>query len=170
MEHVLYVLDVARHAPSGANRQPWRFVVVLDEKKKEEVRRICENIERTFHMKVSGWFKEWLKSRSISWKKSFLTDAPVLIFVFAKKTEPYSLQSTWIAIGYMLLAAEELGYSTLTYTPSEIKWANKLLRVPEEYVLEAIIPLGKFKEKPEPPGRLPLEKIIYCNEWDKRCI
>ncbi|MCD6488840.1 MAG: hypothetical protein J7K21_06430 [Desulfurococcales archaeon] len=50
--------------------------------------------------------------------------------VFRKTKEPYWVQSVWLAIGYLLLALEEKGLASLTYTPPKVKWANKLLNVP----------------------------------------
>jgi len=63
--------------------------------------------------------KRWMEARGITWKKPFLTEAPILILVFGRIGEPYWVESTWLAIGFMLLAIQELGYSTLTYTPSK---------------------------------------------------
>ena len=65
--------------------------------------------------------EKWFKEKNISWKKDFLTDAPILLLVFGKSNEPYWIESVWIAIGYILLAIEEKGtrYTnlyTLKYT------------------------------------------------------
>ena len=170
LEDVAYIVDVARHAPSGANKQPWRFLVIRDPLVKKLIREKCEEVERKFHERVDPEFREWLKSRGISWRKPFLTDAPILILVFARRGEPYWIESTWISIGYLILAAEELGYSTLTYTPSEVAWSNKILQVPEEYVLQAIIPIGKpaeHIETREQDRRLSLHEVCYLDSWGK---
>jgi len=144
---VKYVLEVARKAPSGANRQPWRFLVIRDQGLKKRIRERCEEVERRFHERAKPSLKEWLKFRGITWEKPFLAEAPILILVFGKMGEPYWVESIWLAIGFMLLAIEELGYSTLTYTPSEVDWANDLLKVPKGYRLQAILPMGKPLEK-----------------------
>ena len=170
LEDVAYIVDVARHAPSGANKQPWRFLVIRDPLVKKLIRGRCEEVERRFHERVDPEFREWLRSRGISWRKPFLTDAPILILVFARRGEPYWIESTWISIGYLILAAEELGYSTLTYTPSEVDWSNKILQVPEEYVLQAIIPIGKpaeRREAREQDRRLSLHEVCYLDSWGK---
>jgi len=95
------------------------------------------------------------------------TKAPVLIMVFGRAGEPYWVQSVWLAIGYMLLALEEKGLASLTYTPSKVYWANKLLGVPEEYVLQAVIPVGKARGIPKTKERLSLDGIAYCNKWEQ---
>lgn len=158
---LFYILDAARHAPSGANRQPWIFIIVRDFKTKQLVREICEKIEKRFYSRAPKWFINWASSRGISWVKSFLTEAPILIFVFSNSNMLYYIESTWLMIGYLILAAEELGYSTLTYTPSDVRWANKLLNVPNKYKLQCIIPVGKAREKPSYPGRKDLREIVY---------
>lgn len=165
MRDVEYVLEVGRNAPSGANRQPWKFLVITDDSVKEEVRRRCEEVERGFHGRAPEELKNWFRERRITWRKPFLSEAPVLILVFGRRGEPYWVQSVWLAIGYMVLAAEELGYATLTYTPSETRWANALFGVPDKYILQAIIPVGKPAEAPKHPGRLSLNEVAYLESW-----
>lgn len=113
--------------------------------------------------------KRWMSERKITWEKPFLTDAPLLQFVFADLTAPMAIQSVWLAIGYLLLALEERGIHTVTYTPSEIGWANKLLKVPRKYKLQTILPLGLEKEgsgyKKQP--RRGLEQILFYEEFGR---
>lgn len=165
LQDIHYILEVARNAPSGANRQPWRFIIVRDGEGKDTIRRICEKVEREFHEKAPEDLKSWFKERGITWRKPFLSEAPILILVFGKRNEPYWIESVWLAVGYLILAAEELGYSTLTYTPSKLRWANELFKVPEEFILQAIIPVGKPSETTKSPGRYSLEEIAYIERW-----
>ena len=165
LQDIRYLLEVARNAPSGANRQPWRFLIIGEGEKKDAIRRICEEVEREFHERVSEDLRRWFRERGITWRKQFLSEAPILILVFGKRGEPYWIESVWLAIGYLILAAEELGYSTLTYTPSKLRWANEMFKVPEEFILQAIIPVGKPSEAPESPGRYSLEEIAYMENW-----
>ncbi len=160
-----YILEIARHAPSGANRQPWRFLVVGDKDLKGLIRRECERAEKEFHESASPELKQWLAEKGIDWRKPFLTEAPYLILVFGERSQPYWLESVWISVGYMLLVAEELGYGTLTYTPSKVEWANKLLGVPDNYRLQVILPVGKPLEEKNPEERLSLREICYLNRW-----
>jgi len=165
LRDVEYVLEVARRAPSGANRQPWRFLVVRDEGVKEMIRRVCEEVEKRFHEETDPSLRRWLKAKGITWEKPFLTEAPVLVLVFGRAGEPYWVESVWLAIGFMLLAIEELGYSTLTYTPSEVDWANDLLKVSKEYRLQAILPIGKPLERGGRQERLSLQEVAYLDRW-----
>jgi len=165
LSDIRYILDVARRAPSGANRQPWRFLVVRDDEIKQSIRRQCEEVEKEFHKRADPSLKKWLEARGITWEKPFLTEAPFLILVFGKVGEPYWIESVWLAIGFMLLAIQELGYSTLTYTPSKTEWANELLEIPGDYRLQAILPIGKPAEPVSPQKRLPLKEIAYLDGW-----
>ena len=56
-------METARNAPSGANRQPWRFLIVSDRKTKVKIRRIYEEIERDFHKKAPEWMKNGLRRK-----------------------------------------------------------------------------------------------------------
>ena len=57
MEAVIGALEAARQAPSGANRQPWRFILVDDPELKGRIRRASERGEREMYEKVTGEFR-----------------------------------------------------------------------------------------------------------------
>ena len=170
IEDVFYAINAARNAPSGANKQPWRFVIVTKQSLKDEIRKLCEEAERELRDRIPDWFKKWLKDKGISWRKKYLSKAPVLVLVFGRTRDPYWLQSVWLAIGYMLLALEERGLASLTYTPPKIRWANRLLNVPDEYVLQTIVVVGKpAKEIKREKERLNLHDVVFCENWGNPC-
>lgn len=107
-----------------------------------KIRRLCESKEKEFHNKISRYFKGWLDERGITWRKPFLEYAPYLIIVLGNIKCPYFVQSTWLSIGYLLLACEEKGLSTLTYTPPNTYELSEVLDVPKGFKIEAIIPVG----------------------------
>lgn len=168
LDGILYAISAAIQAPSGANRQPWRFILVDDPNLKKRIRRACEAGEENFYKSnnVPDWFRKWVFERGISWKKPFLTDAPYLLIVLSNKKAPYSKESTWLAIGYLLLALEERGLSSLTYTPSEVKEVLRVLGVPDDYDLEVIIPIGKSIGQKTKEKRLLLKEVVFHNRWD----
>ena len=133
-DHVLYCIRVAVQAPSGANRQPWRFIIVDDPKMKENVRAVCEEQEKRFHENVEAGLEQWFRSKKITWRKPFLTDAPLLLAVFSDQKMPYARESVWLAIGYILLALEEKSLSTVTYTPSYPENVGTIFNAPEQYL------------------------------------
>jgi len=73
LRDMLYAIEVARNAPSGANRQPWRFVVVVDSDLKKSIRMLCEEAEKEFHSQAPEWMKRWLREKGITLRKEFLT-------------------------------------------------------------------------------------------------
>ncbi len=82
----------------------------------------------------------------LTWRKSFLTEVPYLIAVFSNLKKPYAIQSAWLSIGYLLLALEEKGLASLTYTPPNPKEVADMLGVPNNFALQTIIPVGLPEE------------------------
>lgn len=161
IEDIKTALRAAAQAPSGANYQPWRFQIITDSAMKKRIRKASEEGEKAFYEKVSGDWADWLDSKNINWSKPFLEEAPVLLAVLSQRKAPYTTESTWLAIGYILLALEELKLSTVTYTPSNTKNVTEVLMSPSNYKLEAILPIGySYDDKPK-EERLFLENIIF---------
>jgi len=164
LKKIIRIIEVARQAPSGANRQPWRFIVVSDVGLKRRIRKESEKIERSFHRKVPEWMKKWLSEKKITPIKKFLTEAPYLIVVCSEKTAIYHVQSAWLSIGYMLLAIEEEGLATVTYTPSRTAGIREILKIPDTYMVEAVLPVGYPAETPA-KNRRGLSELICSNTW-----
>ena len=134
-------LKVANTAPSGANLQPWHFVVVTGPKTKKRIRDAAETEEREFYEHRAS--PEWLAALEplgTDENKPFLEKAPYLIAVFAKKYEIledgrkikhyYPTESTGLATGLLITALHEAGLATLTHTPSPMKFLNEILDRP----------------------------------------
>ncbi len=165
-ESVLYCIKAAAQAPSGANRQPWRFVLVDEPKTKERIRAACEEQERRHHASVDANLKQWFGLKNITWEKPFLTDAPILLAVFSNQKMPYAAESTWLAIGYIILALEERSLSTLTYTPSYPENVRSVFNAPNEYKLETILPIGYSLDSKPKERRRPFQSSVYRNLWN----
>jgi|YelNatPaOPRAMG01_1025707.scaffolds.fasta_scaffold33459_5 nitroreductase len=163
---VIDILEVARQAPSGANKQPWRFLIISSTRLKGKVRAACEEGEREFHSKAPRWMKRWMRKNKITPSKPFLTEAPYLIVVCSDTRAPYHVQSTWISIGFMLLAIEEMGLGTLTYTPSDTSALRRVLKIPKEFSLEAVLPIGIPAES-KAKSRRGLRNLVYLNAWNR---
>jgi nitroreductase len=161
-------IDAAKEAPSGSNAQPWHFVIVEDFALKEKLREVCESGERKFYSHVRGELAEWLHSKGLSWQKPFLTDAPYIVAVFAYKKAPYSRESVWIAVAYFLLALEEKGIASLTYTPPNRDEVAELLKCPPEYRLEVLIPTGYPDEQKVKEPRKGLDEIVSLNYFGEK--
>lgn len=165
MDDIYYCIGVAREAPSGMNAQPWQFLLVTDAQQKKVIRTLCEKREQKFHRNVTGALSEWLQKKSISWEKPFLEDAPALLFILSSRTAPYATHSTWLAVGYLLLALEERGISTVTYTPPHPEKLCIFLGIPDEFKVEVILPLGYSADEKPKEERMPLEELVHMGEW-----
>src|SRR5688572_22846616 len=130
-------IATAGTAPSGANMQPWRFVIVKDPDVKSRIRVAAEKEEHeSYHGRMSD---KWLRRLAVlgtDENKPFLEVAPYLIVVFRiisveeeGETEPtyYSQESVGIAVGMLLAALHNMGLATLTHTPSPMKFLQKIL-------------------------------------------
>lgn len=168
LDRVLYGILVALEAPSGANMQPWRFVVVKDSEVKSRVRRVCEEGEKRFYERVGGELRKWLVERGFSWEKPFLTEAPYLVAVFAELGKPYAVQSVWLAVGYMLLAFEEAGLVSLTYTPPNPGEVGEALGAPPGFALQTIVPVGLAGEDKAKEPRMGLGEAVFVDRWSER--
>lgn len=128
-------------APSGANLQPWQFVIVSDPSVKLRIRQAAEAEEREFYSRRAP--KEWLDALEplgTDENKPFLEIAPFLIAVFVKKHEPlpdgrmrknyYAMESAGIAVGFLLAALHHAGLATLTHTPSPMDFLGAILDRP----------------------------------------
>ena len=146
-------IQVAGRAPSGANQQPWHFVIVGNKKIKKSIRNAAEKEEQTFYTKRAP--KEWLnalKHIGTDANKPHLEKAPYLIIVFAerysinKKSEKiknyYVSESVGIATGFLITALHFAGLVTLTHTPSPMKFLNKILNRPSNESAYLIIAVG----------------------------
>lgn len=134
-------LRAAGAAPSGANRQPWRFVVVTDPATKRRIREAAEAEEREFYgRRITPEWREALAALGTDERKPFLEEAPALIVVFAEthgvsaegetSRNYYVAESVGIATGFLIAAIHHAGLASLTHTPSPMRFLNSILDRP----------------------------------------
>jgi nitroreductase len=141
-EAIEQAIDAARHAPNGANLQPWHFVAVADPAVKRAIRRAAEEEERAFYGGRAP--REWLDALSplgTDADKPFLEVAPWLIAVFAeqhgldekgeRRKNYYVAESVGIACGFLIAALHHAGLATLTHTPNPMGFLNETLHRPK---------------------------------------
>ncbi len=165
IEELCLILNAGLLAPSGANQNPYIFVIIDDVQLKKEIRNECELADKGFHDEAPSWLKEWFSKKQITSEKPFLTDAPYLVVIAGNTTMPYWLESTWISVAYILLAAEANGLSTLTYTPGQMSFLNLLLGLPEVYAPVVILPIGYPDEFPTKIDNDDKEAKIFFNKF-----
>lgn len=170
-----WIVRCAASAPSGANKQPWRFVCVADPALKREIRLGAEEEEREFYRRRAGarWLAD-LAPLGTDAEKGFLEVAPWLIVVFKLAQEDdgsqvyYVNESVGIACGFLLAAAHLAGLATLTHTPSPMKFLSQILKRPDNERPYLLIPVGYPAEDCRVPAfamtRKPLERVMVVRE------
>lgn len=148
-ETIGWVVRAAGTAPSGANKQPWRFVCVADPVLKRRIREGAEAEEREFYARRAT--PEWIADLAplgTDARKPFLEAAPWLIVVLKlMKTDGggqvyYANESVGIAVGLLLAAAHHAGLATLTHTPSPMGFLGRILERPSHERPYLLIPIG----------------------------
>jgi len=143
-------IAAAASAPSGANKQPWTFVLVTDPGLKQKIRVAAEKEERSFYhgRAPQRWLTD-LKPFGTDWRKPFLETAPALIVVFAQKygetaaeQHYYVNESVGIAVGFLLAALHNAGLAALTHTPSPMSFLRYVLDRPASERAYMLIPVG----------------------------
>ena len=156
-ELVVNAIEAAALAPSGANQQPWTFVLIGDDPDlRGRIRAAAEAEEREGY--AHRMSREWLSALAplgTDWHKPHLTDAPWLIVVFeqayglrpeaggARKMKHYYVrESVGIAVGVLLASLTHAGLATLTHTPSPMGFLSRILRRPRNERPYVVIPVG----------------------------
>jgi len=149
-EALLNCIDAAAQAPSGANKQPWTFVLVTDPTIKKQIKEAAEQEEREHYggRAPESWLHD-LEPLGTDEHKPFLEIAPALIVVFAQKygdtrdeQHYYVNESVGIAVGFLLAALHHAGFATLTHTPSPMKFLAEILGRPDNERAYLLIPVG----------------------------
>lgn len=143
-------IAAAAQAPSGANKQPWTFVLVTDPELKRQIREGAEAEERAFYGGRAGerWLRD-LEPLDLDANKPFLETAPALIVIFAQRygSDPderhyYVQESVGIAAGFLIAALHNAGLVTLTHTPSPMKFLGEILHRPKNERPYLLLPVG----------------------------
>ena len=155
-------IKTAASAPSGANKQPWQFVVVKDSGIKAKIREAAEKEEKEFygHRATKEWLED-LNQFGTDWHKPFLEIAPYLIVIFRKiydleddgtqRKNYYVNESVGIASGFLLAALHHAGLATLTHTPSPMNFLGEILNRPKNEKAFLLIPVGYPAKDAEVP-------------------
>lgn len=150
-------IAAAGSAPSGANQQPWTFVVIADPALKAQLRAAAEEEERDFYAHhITPEWRAALAPLGTDAVKSHLTDAPYTVVVFAQayglEMQPdgterqfkhyYVAESVGIAVGLFLASLTHAGLVALTHTPSPMAFLGSILGRPRNERPYVVIPVG----------------------------
>ena len=178
IELIERAIRVAGSAPSGANQQPWTFVVISDANLKRKMRIAAEAEEKeSYERRMSQEWLDALAPLGTDWRKPHIEDAPFVIVVFRQAygirldsatgeerryRHYYSEESVGIAVGFLLAALQISGLATLTHTPSPMKFLSEILDRPANERAFVLIPVGYPAAEAEAPAirKKPLEDIM----------
>tara|TARA_B110000263_G_C15217508_1_gene468237 strand:- start:41 stop:697 length:657 start_codon:yes stop_codon:yes gene_type:complete len=166
-------IRTAGTAPSGANMQPWHFVLISDPKIKKQIRIAAEKEEIEFYEKRAP--KEWLEALAplgTDDNKPYLETAPYLISIFMQRygklpdgqevKHYYGLESVGIATGLLITAIHNAGLASLTHTPSPMGFLNDILERPKNERPFLLLVVGHVAENAKVPDikRKELKEIM----------
>jgi nitroreductase len=185
-EKIEKVLEAGRRAPSWGNSQPWRFIVVQDQKKKEALANaaggqdvvrnapaviVCCGLLESFSRKMQRQsLKQLMEVGALNWTDDILDNVVLESDLFA----PFRLgeqvmtikagEQIMIAIAYMTLEAVNLGLGTCWVGAMSAKDTHQVMNLPDGLFVHDLLPLGYPDEDPKPRPRRPLDQIAY---WEK---
>jgi nitroreductase len=185
-EKIEKVLEAGRRAPSWGNTQPWRFIVVQDKAKKEELANaaggqptvanapvviVCCGMIETLSRKMQRQsLKQLMEVGALDWTDDILDNVVLESDLFA----PYRLgeqivtikagEQIMIAIAYMTLEAVNQGLGTCWVGAISAKDCHQLMNLPDSMFVHDLLPLGYPDEEPKPRPRKPLEQLYF---WEK---
>jgi iodotyrosine deiodinase len=153
-ELIELAIQTASTAPSGAHRQPWKFVAVSNKAIQREIRQAAEAEEHQSY--VGGRMPaDWLAALAplgTTWEKPFLDIVPWIVVVFEevwsygpegqRRKSYYPKESVGIACGLFVAALHHMGLATLTHTPSPMGFLSRILKRPENERPFILFPVG----------------------------
>lgn len=153
-ENIARILDAGRHAPSCGNIQNWKFVLVYDSGKKQQI--------------AEAAFEQY-----------DIAMAAVLILICAEPEKAeryyglrgerlYTVQNCAAAVQNMLLEAHSLGLGSTWIGAFDEDSVKSVCGIPEEVRPQAIVAIGYPKEIPEKPPKYPLETLVYFGSWRRK--
>jgi nitroreductase len=138
------ILEAARQAPSAGNRQPWRFVIVTDWERKQELAKAANN-------------------------QMFIADAGAIVAVLGIReiSERWFNKDPMIATEHMVLAATALGYGSCWIGAFNEEKVKQLLKIPDDVDLVAILPIGVPAETSGGRTRKEIHEIFFEEEYNR---
>ncbi|MCP4723478.1 MAG: DUF3471 domain-containing protein [bacterium] len=169
-EHIMKILDIARTAPTSGNQQPWKFLVITDREKLDQLRdeavnRSIEAAKRRPNFDESRL--EALKTRLTENYGNYLS-APVYIVVLTDKNSRYPAYNKWdgpLAAGYLMIAARSLGYGTVFITdsfPEEL--TSEVFGIPDNFERVCFTPIGVPEEWPVSRAKKRLSEFVVFDQ------
>jgi len=168
-----FAIQAASTSPSGAHRQPWKFVAVQDPAIKCEIRIAAEKEERESYEggRMPEQWREALTPIGTNWQEPYLETVPWIVVVFEEvyqighggepRPNYYVKESVGMACGLFATALHWMGLATLTHTPSPMGFLSEILERPQNERPYVLFPIGYAASDATVPNlrRKPLEDV-----------
>jgi len=151
-EDILEILEAARWAPSSGNLQNWYFVIV---KNRDAIEKIAKATRQEF-VKNSNTIIV------------VCSDDKLVESLYGDRGKMYAIQNVAAAIQNMLLVATEKGIGTCWVGDFDEDEIKSIIEAPKDISIHAIITLGYYSKKPEPPKRKSLDEIVFFEKWGNK--
>ena len=168
-------IKTAGTAPSGAHLQPWTFVAISNKDLKIKIRQAAEEEEKkTYSGRMPEAWAELLRPLGTDYVKEHITDAPWIVVIYRQTKRSrengelgptyYSQESCGIAVGLFIAAIQNMGLTTLTHTPSPMKFLRELLGRPEHEHAMLLMPVGYPAKNAKVPN-IVRKDLNEISEW-----
>jgi len=170
-EHIMKILDAAHMAPTAQNQQPWKFLVIQDRNKINQLRQECVSRALENYKKQKNPSSEDLDQMREQIDKGYdgYLSAPVYFSVLVdtrSKHPSYNVKDGSLAAGYLLLAARALGYGSVFTTDSfPYEAVQKVFDIPSHYEGICFIPMGVPENWPQTPPKKKLEDLVIFEKF-----
>jgi len=170
-EHIMKLLDIARSAPTSGNQQPWKFLVIQDREKLDQLKTECiqRSMERRKQRGMTDPEKlEKERKRLETYYGNYLS-APVYIVVLVDSNSRYPSYNVYdgsLAAGYLMIAARALGYGTV-FSQDSIPYEliKKAFQIPDHYERICFTPVGVPETWPEPKNKKPVDEFFIFEKF-----
>ena len=179
------ILEAGRHAPSGENAQPWRFIIVRDAETRKKLgalagggsnRRFTAEFvtqqmqERFTNLQDEAKKKAAFEKLTSGQVSAFLANAPLNIVVCGKKDVWDMPLDTSAAIENMLLMVTALGLGACWVIAPCIDIRDEervkaLLNIPEGFKVVSVISVGRPTRPHRPRPRMPINQLVFLEKW-----
>jgi nitroreductase len=167
---IIKIIDAARTAPTSGNQQPWKFLVIRDKNKINQMKEKCvKKYMSSYDPANSPKTTKQDYEKKVRARLDNYFSAPVYIVVLTDNKSTYPDYNHWdgpLAAGYLMLAARALGYGTVFITDAISESITKdVLQIPDRYTRVCITPLGVPVEWPVTPPKKNLEDFIVFEKF-----
>ena len=160
-EQLKKIIVAGTKAPSAGNSQPWEFIIIDNQKIIDQIAERKYQLSLTMPARA-GEGPDKVRERALGQKKSF--DNASAIAVCCQKG---AAANAWLCIENMSLiaVADGLGSGIVVFWGEQEKEVKKILGIPENYELAAVLKIGEPGEVPSSPPKRPEFSWLHKNTF-----